>query len=397
MTLRIDLEKLKSVLICGLLFFAAMNFYAKFFYFVFAVFLVLLVIQTKVVVNQRTLLYLALGVLMALYNAREGLLSMLRCFAYVFLYVVGYNMIMLGPAKTKDRGNLQRMAFAMLVSICAGSFAHYLLNFAINVGEVLGRNTTDIWSGSAMSATGQATLACLMLGLSVAMFFLPVKKSHRYVGVACIVAALAYNLILAGRTMLAVLLILLAVGIVYVYRESRSSLERLKISLGISVSVLGVALIFLYNVGGIRDYVMDSLLFERFGASFESIMEDSSRMNRKLAFLANGWKYPLGGLHLREEFGYAHGLLLDGYDEYGIMGLLLLTAILVLGIRSLIKLLRTDCSRELKLALLCVYCAMLLVFCVEPILAGMAWLYACYSLINGVLDAMNESWRQIEA
>ena len=93
---------------------------------------------------------------------------------------------------------------------------------------------------------------------------------------------------------------------------------------------------------------------------------------------------------MRSQYGYAHDLLLDGYDEYGILGLLMLLGILASGVRALYRLMiRTDYAKENKLAFLCVNCAVWLVFYVEPILPGMQWLFACYALMNGIMDAMN--------
>ena len=196
MVLRIEKSKLKSILIFGLLFFASMNFYAKFFYFAFAAFFALCLIQRKVIVNGISLLYLALSVLMAVYNFDEGIKSMLRCLAPVCLYIVGSN-IAFGVSQSRngsvwyDTERAEKTGFAALATIATGSFTHYILNFLMNVGKGISRNTIDIWSRAIMAATGQATLACLMLGLSVAMVFLPKKKSLRYIGMVCIVGVLA--------------------------------------------------------------------------------------------------------------------------------------------------------------------------------------------------------------
>ena len=106
----------------------------------------------------------------------------------------------------------------------------------------------------------------------------------------------------------------------------------------------------------------------------------------------DGIKYPFGGLNMRRKYGYAHDLLLDGYDEYGLLALILMIVILVAGIVQLYKVLRCDTiSKELKLTLLLIYVAVLLEFTVEPILEGMPWLFSCYCLINGCMSSLNWS------
>ncbi len=395
MTLRIDPKKLKNWVLYLLLFFAAMNFKAKFFYFVFAAFGILLATQKNLKINKTSLVYLALGGLMVVYNSDEGVLSMCRCMAYFMLYVLGYNMpVVLSGSKLQTVEENVKYAhntgFAMLTSVCAGSFLHFFLNAVHNFGKSIGRNTIDIWSGTIMAATGQVALTCLMLGLSVSMLYKPVKKSYRYIGILCIVCMLAYNLVLAGRTMLVILFAVFILGLIYTVKVSKSSEEKFRLGMGLISSVVVVSMVFLFDIGGIQNYIFSSNLFDRLGSSLGAYVSNSSRNTIKLKFLSEGWKYPFGGLNMRSKYGYAHDLLLDGYDEYGIFGLLLLVAIVLLGIIALYRLLkRTSYGTELKLALLCVYCAVLLEFCVEPILAGMAWLFACYSLINGIMDGMN--------
>lgn len=394
MVLRIEKSKLKSILIFGLLFFASMNFYAKFFYFAFAAFFALCLIQRKVIVNGISLLYLALSVLMAVYNFDEGIKSMLRCLAPVCLYIVGSN-IAFGVSQSRngsvwyDTERAEKTGFAALATIATGSFTHYILNFLMNVGKGISRNTIDIWSRAIMAATGQATLACLMLGLSVAMVFLPKKKSLRYIGMVYIVGILAYNLMLAGRTLFVISGILFALAIVYVFKTTDGSIKRTRIFMGIILILLAVVIVFTANIGGIQDTVFESNFFKRFN-TLESLSDNSPRTEAKLYYLHDMINYPFGGIHMRSQYGYAHDLLLDGYDEYGILGLLMLLGILALGMRALYRLMiRTDYAKETKLAFPCVNCAIWLVFFVEPILPGMQWLFACYALINGIMDAMN--------
>lgn len=393
MTLRIDTKKILNGLALVLLFFASMNFQAKFFYFVFATLFVLALTQKRFLANPTMFVYLALGGLMSVYNMNEGLLSMLRCMANLALYAVGYNMIVFGSRANGNtieerNGYMQKTGISLLITVSLGSFTHFVLNYLNNSNNVLVRNTNDIWTGQIMAATGQATLACLMLGLSIATIVLPKKKIYRYIGIGCIALALTYNLVLAGRTMVAAVCILFIIALLYARKSSTNSYERFKVLFGFVIGLLALLVLFLYNVGGIRDFVFDSNLFERFKFTSE-LFEADARSNGKIAFLQNAWKYPFGGLNLRSQYGYAHDLLLDGYDEYGMFGFIFLVMILVMGIKSLYRLIRySSYSRYVKISFLCVYSSVLLMFCVEPILAGMSWLFACFCLINGCMDGM---------
>lgn len=399
MELRIKKESIGYALICSLLILCAMNFSAKFFYFVFALFFSLLLTQKTLLFNNKAIVYLGLGVLMAVYNMDEGLLSMLRCLACCMMYLVGYNMVIVRYHKKIEEGDVrlhgaESVANALIISMCVGSFIHYALNALSNIGSNIGRNTIDIWSNQIMAATGQAAIACLMLGLSVAWIYQPSKKIYRFVGIAAIAAVLAYNLTLAGRTLIVVLGSLFVIGFLFVNKIRKKGMEKLRLVIGFVLTIMVAILVISLNIGGIRDYISESNLFDRFTLSFDNFFYDSTRNSSKLGFILNGWKYPFGGLHLRSAFGYAHDLLLDGYDEYGIFGFLFLVAILLFGLFSLYHLLkRTSYSNSFKIVLLCVYTAILLYFTVEPILAGMAWLFSCYCLINGCMDGLNEAHR----
>ncbi len=393
MTLRIDSKKILNGAVLVLLFLASMNFYAKFFYIVFATLFAVMLMQKRLLMNQSSVPYLALGVLMSVYNMNEGALSMVRCMANVALYLVGYNLLVYGSKSSDSLDEsydyMGKMCNSVIVAISLGSFTHFILNYLNNSDNLLVRNTNDIWTGEIMAATGQAVLACFMLGLSVSMIVLPKKKIYRYVGFLAVIGALAYNLVLAGRTMIAVVCILFIVSLLYARKTSGNSYERFKVLFGFGIGLLALIVVFIYNVGGIRDYIFDSNLFERFEFSFDAFTMDDSRSDGKVVFLQNAWRYPFGGLNMRPQFGYAHDLLLDGYDEYGIFGLIFLVTILLLGVRSLYRVLKhTAYSRYLKMSLLCIYVSVLLLFCVEPILAGMPWLFACFCLINGCLDGM---------
>lgn len=383
--------KIRNILVYAMLFLAAMNFRANFFYFAFGAFLVYILMENRFYIDNSAFVYLALGIVMALYNADEGLLSMIRCFAPFCLYLVGLNMI----TNNKDLRRVERKGYGLLVAICLGSFTHYVVNYLYNFDSQLGRNTNDIWTGTTMAATGQVALACLMMGLAVAMLYLPRKNWHRLAAIGAMALILLYNMILATRTAIVSLAILLVVGLFYPKKGAPD--RRLKQFLAFGGILGAVIAVFALDIGGVSGLIGESNLLSRMEKMVDgSVISDGLRLQHKLPYLSEMLDHPFGGLHMREKYGYAHDLLLDGYDEYGVFGFGLLTAVLLMGIRQGWRLLRrTDYSQEYKLALLLVYMAVLLEFLVEPILSGMAWLFACFSLINGSVAGMNRQWQRL--
>lgn len=392
--MKLSIYKIQNFMIISLLFLAAMNLMAKFYYFVFAAFLVLLLFRRRIVVDASVLVYLGLGAIMAVYNAPEGILSMLRCMAWFMFYLVGLNAAAARSTDRAerleyDRSSAEKSCNTMIMAIAAGSFGHYLMNFLYNRQNLLERNTNDIWSGDIMAATGQAALSCIMCGLVVAFLFAPPRKGCRLIGALCMAGLLAYNLVLACRTPLVILGVLMIIGVVYLLKNTQTRRQKLRMltSMILTVGALGVVLVM--DPFHIWDDVMGSNLFERLDGFGDSLGE-SARFASKMAFLQNGHLYPLGGSHLMKAYGYAHDIWLDGYDEYGILGLIPLVIITVEGILGIIRLVRrTSYSDGFKLMLVCVYAAIMMEFCVEPILQGMSWLFACYCLLNGCIAGLN--------
>ncbi len=392
------IETVCRYILLSLVFLAAMNLFAKFFYFVFAAMLLVVILRCKnFIFNDSALLYIGFGIVAAVYNFQNGILAMLRCAAYVMFYLVAYNEVYAvsygNNDITKKISETEKYGYAMICAVAAGSFFHYFLNYITNLDSSIGRNTEDIWSGEIMSATGQATLACVMVGLAVAMIVAPISKKSRLLGLATIAIILAYNLALAGRTIIVLILAVFAVGFIYFIFTGKIRRKKVRLMLFLLLIFVIVSTAFNTNVGGIKDAWLESNLYDRFFVDANIGITETGRTDSKLNFIINAYKYPLGGLHMREEYGYAHDLLLDGYDEYGMVGLLLLVLMIV---NSLIKLYKfckyTTYGTECKTAVVCVYTAIYLQFFVEPILAGMQWLFVCYCLINGCISAMNKRY-----
>ena len=399
MKIQIDKDKIKRIGVYALLFLCSMNFEAKFHYFVYGLFILLIFLQrTYLYLNPKSFLYLALNVVMALYCVDEGILSVFRCLSSFMMYVVGLNLAMWNRrAACEENGvdhSSERFIYHVIVSICAGSFSHYLLNAVMNMDSMIGRNTIDIWSGEVMAATHQAGLACLILGLSVAGIFKPRRPYQKYLCILCIVAVLGYNFVLSGRAIIVILFVLFFVCALYVNKIEASLRKKISFVLKTLSCLFVIGAGFFFDVFGIKTRLLQTNLFERF-SNILIFWDNSARNEAKLQFIRQGWQYPFGGNHLLQQYGYAHDLLLDGYDEFGILGLILLVAILLTGIRSLYKLLRcSSYSHGLKIVFLGVYVSMLLVFCLEPILAGMVWLFVMFCFMNGIMDGMRYADRR---
>lgn len=396
--MRID-GKIGNRIVLVLLFLTAMNFQAKFFYFIFATTLVAVFTYKNASADRMLFLYFILGAIMAVYNANNGILVMLRFMAYPAAYYIGISM-------SRKDGNcgertynehLQGRICNALFAISLGSFSHYILNYFTNFDNTLNRNTNDIWTSEMLSATGQSSLACLMIGFAVAMILTHRKARELVIGMIFIVGVLSYNLILSGRTIIVILLIVFAVGFLYMLKQTSNVSKKMKVIGGILLLVVVVSILWMGNVGGIKDHIERSNLYLRFLNKTGSELIESGRSERKISFLKEMINHPFGGLHMRNKYGYAHDLLLDGYDEYGLVLLLILLVLLISGIKQMVRFCKDkEINIYVKTRFLCVYAAILLVFCVEPIFAGMQWLFVCFCLINGMITGYNYKRRLMQ-
>ena len=392
--MKIKYKTIENVLLIVTLFLMSMNFMAKFYYFAFAAFIILLLFNRKLCLDFSCVPYALLSVIMSLYNSGNGIMAMLRVFAFVFMYIVGMNVVESSKDSLKP-GSEDKTAYKFLAVITMGAFAHYLMKFIYNFGTAVSRNTLDVWSNATMAATGQAALCSMAIGLSVAFILLPKTKFIRIIGIILTAFILLYNLILAGRTIMMVYLIVFIAAMYFIYRNLKNKSKRYKYVLGVLLFLLAVLIAYNMNIGGIKNTLESSNLFLRFFDSPEYGLTSDSRMENKISYITNAFSHLGGGLYLRNRFGYAHDLLLDAYDEYGLLTFIVLLFILINGIKELYYFTKNNqIDMFYRLPFLCVYIAILLEFWVEPIFPGMPWIFACYSLINGMLKGVNRSYRK---
>lgn len=379
-----------KALLLIILFFAAMNFQAKFFYLVYTGFILTCINNKRIRVNRTCLLYLFLGIIMSLYNVTDGILGKIRRFAFLANYIVGFNFITNGNNNIDNDESFNTIVSLSLIVSAFGAYAHYMMNFISNSGSVIGRNTIDVWSGEIMSSTGQATLASLIIGVCCAWFVKPPKKLYRVIAIAITISVLLYNLILSGRTIIVMCVITLLISILYIVRNEENINRKIYVIIWAILAIILFSLLYSFNIFNIQNIFMSSNLYARFGGYTDNIL-DTSRNERKLLYIQNMYRYLFGGLHLREQFGYAHDLLLDAYDEFGFITFILLCVILFKSIKNVLRFMKIDVILpQTKVLTLCIYTIIILEFFVEPIFAGMPWFFACFCLFNGVISATIE-------
>lgn len=374
-------------LILVLLFAAAMNLRSMLFYLIFIAFFLFAIkpnVKLRIDASVGFLLVLALSWGVFSPTAAGSIFGLVRSFTYLLCYVMGAGLFD-DTAKKPEENTPYKLFYILVVTLALGTLAHYLLNWSINV-DTVERETLDFWTGEEMAATGQAALACLPLGAAISFLFTKQNKWVKIASVATVVLILLYNFVLAGRTLFVMMIIIAGIALLHRMKTQKSGNIRLvAIILAIILLVL-----FMYqaNLFGIRDYVEDSPLYDRFFAKDSTKeLDDDVRMDRKLFYLDNMDMSFLGGAHIREEIGYAHDIFLDTYDEAGIVAFVAVVGYMILSVRRFIRCMKDkSLPFAFKNMVLCIYAIVYIEFMIEPILMGAQWLFAAFCLIDGYVE-----------
>ncbi|MBR3966521.1 MAG: hypothetical protein IKJ91_05555 [Clostridia bacterium] len=370
-------------------FLAAMNAFDKYYYFTYAMFgLLCLKKSRKITVDilpLAMLLLLAFSWLFFAPGAAYSILGIIKTLTYFLCYLIGLSLI--DDDIDYYRNKTPYKVFYMLIAVIAlGLLAHYLLNWMSNASSYDGRNTVDIWTGEARAATGQAALACIPIGLAIALLFTKNNKWIKFLSVATLIIILGYNLILAGRTIIVMVLVVMIAA--FIFSASKGKKEAVRLLLVVLLISGALILIYQANVLGVKSTVENSQLYERFFEtdSAMSVTEDD-RMDKKLYYLANFDKAIWGGNKLRDDRAFAHDILLDTYDEGGIFALIAMVVFLINSVVHLVKCVKDkSLSFLFRQIVLCVYIAVYMEFMVEPILQGVQWLFASFCMIDGYVS-----------
>lgn len=330
------------------------------------------------------LLLLALSWVLFSPDASYSILGMLKPVTYVLCYVVG-NSLICDDDDYSENNTPYGLFYWTVTSTAIGTFVHYLLNWVSNL-DASERNTVDIWTGSIMAATGQAALACIPLGLAIACLFFKNSIKIKIASIITIILALAYNLILSGRTLFILVLVVFAVA--FSHRFLKLKKGRVRVFLILLAVIILLLFVYQVNIFGIRTYIEKSPFYERFfGKNNATELDEDGRLGKKQFYLENMLSYPLGGMHMRELKGHAHDIFLDTYDEAGIFALIGMIGYILISVSHLLKCLSDNTlSFGFRQIVLCVYVICYMEFMIEPILQGMPWFFASFCLIDGYVS-----------
>lgn len=378
MTKKLSIYQLQLLI----LFLASMNFVGRFFYlFVIAFLITCFRYRRNFSVNIFVVLAAICGLALLLFSPESNsMTNMIKPFVYAMCACIGANIL----NYTDDEISEKQFEWVIFV-MAAGPFVHLMLNMFYNRNSILYRNTLDIWSKEPMGATGQAALGVIAVAIAIAFVLSEGSKKKHIAGWSILVFVLLYNLVLAGRTLIVIVLIIFLCALLNLVIMSKNRKSILKITITTIVCIVTGYFLYSFNVFGVKSTIENSTLYARFFSADATMkLDQDSRLDNKIYFLNHLDMATWGGCHIRISNGlhYAHDLLLDGFDEGGILALIALVAMLVFSIVVLLKyLFSSEIDFNCKQLVLCVTAAFYLEFMIEPILAGYQWFFAEFCFI----------------
>jgi len=236
----------------------------------------------------------------------------------------------------------------------------------------------------------QAAFACLPLAVISAFLLSDTTKWQKVWAIVGLIVIIAYNLVLAGRTIFMMIGLSFVCASLYMFLMSGKKMKfRVKTIIIFAIAMVGIILLYVYDIFGIKTAIMQSNFYERFFGEWGGDIKHDSRFDYKILYLKNMWGNFFGGQPIYNSIAhYAHDLFLDTYDYAGIFALIAVIGYILLSLRHCWKCI-SDKTIDFKFrqVVFCVYFICYLEFMIEPILLGMQWLFAIFCLFDGLVSS----------
>lgn len=393
-TLAVSKETLVRTITLFFLLLAGINVKNMNFYFMLFAVAAFLVINQRYVFDFNFLILMQLSLAWIIFSPEKdaGITSIMKPMLYPMAYLVGRSFFASKNKNTSLEGKESWLKASVFV-VALGPYIHYMLNFVTNI-DYKSRNTIDFWTGTELSATGQAALAFCMMAVAISLLFVHTKTITKIASVAIIISILLYNLVLSGRTMFVIAAISIVVCLWYTGRETKDFSKKIRITIMVVAVILLLLFLINQNVFGLRELLEDSNLYNRFTVGDKGKYDDN-RFGRKIQHLQNFESAIFGGSKTRTSgVGYAHDLYLDTLDEAGIFALIAVIEFTISMIAGAIKLIRNKTLQlPTRTIVLVLYVAGITTFAIEPILQGMPWFFILFCFIHGMVVQVDKSSR----
>lgn len=364
---------------CALLILACMNFGAKGSVVLLAWALWNIIRIGKLRVNFDLYCCIAISAVVILFSfTQSSWEEAIKGALYTTVYICGNT----GYHHAKDK---RKFIYLTILSVTLGFFAFLVLTYFYNLSyDIISgqRILYSIWTQERMSVTLVGLIACVVIGFSCWAFLFSRQRFAKILSIIGLFFILVLNLRSATRTPF--VLAILVYGFVISYILFSTGKVRKTVLWYVALAIALGTLLYIGNVGGIRDYIEGSPLFAR----FETESLETGRVDIFFNFFKYWLDYPLGGSNIHASMGIApHFYWQQFYDLYGAPGGLPLLVLSISVVKNIVSLLRAKRIESTNMLFVCMYSAMLIQCCVEPVFTGYPILFWALVLIHGMANA----------
>lgn len=285
-----------------------------------------------------------------------------------------YQIILLyffGAAVTRsllDRSDYEEV-FNIVLTGCIGFGLYGILTTLFSSASMSDtRRLVDIWSPDSVVAATQITAWIVAFLAIIPWFIFNIENQNVIKKIAIMILSILASIslfILSSRTGLLVLVLVVVMTLYYVAKVHQTKTLRRMIGI-IIAGLLG----FGFNIFGIQDKFWNSNLMMRiiFKSANGGVFE-TSRTESWLYVLSHWTDYMFGGYHYSSAINMQiHSMILDLYDQVGIIVTLLFIVIIIKTVFNLIIIVKNNVTRfPMGLGLSILFCLMLIVLFSEPV------------------------------
>ncbi len=361
-----------------LLFLSCLNIYEKgSFLFLVLILYIIIFFKLKIFVDKVNtflcLLLVSVSVVISVYF--YDLNAVIKCLNYGGAYIIAITIFKF--AKKKDVV-IKRLMFSIFSGFATQIMLVYLFN--LYKGQPSTRTLYAIWNDGLISVTLIALLSSVIIGYSFYAIVCNKNKILKVYSIVALMIVFLINIMTATRTPF-ILSILVCFLLFVLYTRNSNMSTKKKFWICVLCVIVFAVLCYVNDWFGIKTFLLKSALFERMGE--EGIK--TTRTDIAQEFIARMCQYPFGGNFIRKEIGkYAHNILLELYDLYGVIPFVITSVFYLQGIKNVFYMAKKGVYKSVNFLLIGLYLSIMIQMFLEPVIEGFPILYYVFLFIHGI-------------
>lgn len=304
--------------------------------------------------------------------------EVIKCVNYLLPFIIGFNLII----NSKDyKQTIIQIFFAVFLGFSLNIIIVYFYNLGIKRESV--RTLYSFWTKEPIAVTCVGLFSSVVIGYAAYAIIGRARWIIKILSITSLVFGLILAIDTATRTPL-VLSILVFVIMNYIYIKSNRGRAALRFIFILGLFFLFIYMAYSFDLLGIKTFFESSNIFKR----LEDEGLETSRWEISLEHFRLMPKYLWGGGNITNETSeFAHNVLQDAYDNFGVLFAFPFLFIIIHWVYNLIKISCIKGKTSVDYLLVSVQLAIMIQFCVEPVVTGYPVILWCMFLFDGISTA----------